>query len=261
MRSDSVATLLLAALLSVAGCAGGAGGVPTREATDAAASAGVSVAPPSTLTRVRPLPGAGAAAFDPSAAALAWIDGNRLQLLDLAGGDLRTIELDAAASDLGYTPRGDLWIVAGHVERFHAGASACRSREGDLQRLLGIDAEGISAAGWSYSDGIGPVRHQVWFDHACRALRESDSPLPAGMGDSDADPGEPPLRATLRPPHELWSWPRLHVDGDQLRIDGELPLALPAVPVAASRDGRWWVFGDAGRRALWRLDRAPEGPR
>lgn len=258
MRSDSTATLLVVALLLAGGCTRA---VSPRSAADAGASPSASGAPSSSLTRVRALPGAGEVAFDPSSAVLGWTDGNRLQMLDLARGDLRTIELDAAASDLGYTPQGDLWIVAGHVERFHDGASACRSREGDLQRLLGIDAEGVSAAGWSYADGIGPVRHQAWFDSACRLQRTSDAPVPTGVRDSDEDNGEAPARATLRPPHELPARSRLRIDGGHLHIDGETPVALPAAPVAASRDGRWWVLGEPGRRTLWRLDRAPERSR
>jgi hypothetical protein len=246
VRSCFTAALLIALL---PGC----GGVPA--AADASSSAtNVAAATNSpAITQSRPLAGAGAVAFDAVSATLAWADGEHVRLLDLAGGEVQTIPAGATVSDLGYSPQGDLWIVAGHIERRHGATVACRSRETDMQRLLGVDGDGIAAAGYAYSDGIGPLRHQIWLDEACHLQRESTAPLPDGVSDADADPGEAHGRASLHAPRAVPpAW--LHrIDGDRLRFNRGPVLALPSAPAAVSPDGRWWVFGAPGQRTLWRL--------
>jgi hypothetical protein len=248
VRSCFTAALLVALL---SGCGSG---VP------AAAPASKADAPSATtsasITQARPLAGAGAVAFDAASATLAWADGEQVRLLDLAGGEVQTIAAGAPVSDLGYSPQGDLWIVAGHVERHRGATVACRSDNVDMQRLLAVDGEGVAAAGYAYSDGIGPVRHQVWLDDACRLQRESTAPLPRETADADADSGEAPGRASLQAPRAVPSvWLR-RIDGARLRLDRGPALALPSTPAAVSPDGRWWVFGAPGQRTLWRLNGA-----
>jgi len=247
VRSCFTAALLFALL---PGCGGS---IPAAADAPASKADAPSAATSAAITQVRPLTGAGTVAFDAASATLAWADGEHVRLLDLAGGEAQTIPAGATVSDLGYAPQGDLWIVAGHVERRHGATVACRSRETDMQRLLGIDGEGVTAAGYAYSDGIGPIRRQIWLDDACRLQRESTAPLPRETSDSDADPGEASGRTSLQAPRAVPSaWLR-RIDGSRLRLDRGPPLALPSTPAAVSPDGRWWVFGAPGQRTLWRL--------
>lgn len=250
VRSCFIAALLFALL---PGCGGS---VPAAADAPAARTDAPSATTAPALTQARPLAGAGAVAFDTTSATLAWADGEQVHVLNLAGGELTAIAAGATVSDLGYSPQGDLWIVAGHLERRRGSAVACRSRETDMQRLLGVDGEGVAAAGYAYSDGIGPVRHQVWLDDACHLQRESTAPLPHETADADADPGEAPGRASLQAPRAVPPAWMQRIDGGRLHLDHGPALALPSAPAAVSPDGRWWVFGAPGQRTLWRLSGA-----
>ncbi len=205
------------------------------------------------LTASRPLPGAGSVAFHASKPVLAWAAGNTVQVLDLSSGQLKAIQADAGVSDLGFAPHGDLWIVAGRVERWHDDSAICTSGQTGMERLLGIDDKGVTAAQYTYSDGVGAIRHQVWLDEDCRLQHEARSPLPAGVTDADADVGGPPRRASLRSPHRLAAGSDWSIDNDRLRAGHGSVLVLPSRPVAVSADARWWVFGEPGHRMLWQL--------
>lgn len=205
------------------------------------------------VSESKPLPGAGAVAFHPSRALLVWADGSKVQILDLSSGESHAIQVGTTVSDLGFSPQGDLWAIAGQATLWRGDAAVCRSSETDMDRLLGIDAEGMTAAGYTYSDGVGPIRHQLWLDNNCRLHHESRAPLPANVRDADVDAGESPLRASLRSPRAFPAGGSWTVDNNRLRSDREAALILPSSPVAVSADGRWWVFGEPGRRALWRL--------
>lgn len=201
----------------------------------------------------RPLIGAGAVAFDPTRRQVVWADGDKLHVFHLDNGRNDEIRIDAQVSDLGFAPGGDLWVIAGHATRWRDGKQQCRGTGADLDRLLGSDAAGVVAAGYSYSDGIGPIRHQTWIDNDCRLEHETTEPLPAGVQDSDADPGGKPWRDSLRSPRSLPARMPWDIRGDRVLADRQPPIVLPSKPVALSPDGRWWVFDEAGQRALWRL--------
>lgn len=189
----------------------------------------------------RDLTGAGAVAFDPTAPRLAWAAGNEVRTLDLRSGGQGRVAVGVPVTDLGFAPDGSLWIVAGQAQRWRGGESACRAQDVEADRLLALDAQGAVVAGYTHSDGVGMLRRQVWLDNACTASAESVQPLPPGIADAEADPGEPLRRASLQSPRGALppSSPHLPEGSAQAR------------PVAASADGRWWVFEDPKGRTLW----------
>jgi len=234
-------------------------GVP---ATAAARSANAWPVPPATLPRNqdalaltdrRVLTGAGAVAFHPTRPQLVWAQGQGLSVLDLDSDERSEIRVAAIVSDLGFAPDGNLWVIAGHATRWRDGAQACRSDGADLDRLLGTDAAGIVAAGYSHSDGIGPIRHQLWIDNACQLEQESTEPLPAGIRDAEADNGGKPWRDSLRSPRALPAQLPWKIQNARVLVDRQSPIVLPSSPIAVSADGRWWIFDEAGQRVLWRL--------
>ncbi|WP_223619399.1 hypothetical protein [Lysobacter sp. ESA13C] len=196
------------------------------------ASAAAEAAPP------RLLAGAGAVAFHPSRPLLAWSDGKRWHVLDLHTGRVADFAGDSEIADLAYAPDGDLWLVGDHAERWRDGRLGCRSEAADLSRALGTAGDGLAAAGYGHSDGVGPLRHPVWIDLHCGLTRYPAEPLPAGVADASADHGGIAGKNT-RPPRAL---PRGFV----------APAGTSAQPIAASHDGRWWVGEDAGRLHLYR---------
>lgn len=218
--------------LALAACIG-AGGQPHEVATRQAVVADAPVAEPA---RRRELPGAGAVAFDPAAPRLAWAAGERVRVIDLDSGEEVEYAVGAWVDDLGFASDGSLWLLAGEAEHWRDGERLCRTQALDVERLLALDAQGAVVAGYSHSDGVGMLRRQVWLDPACAVTAESTRSLPAGVDDAESDPGEPLRRDSLQAPRTL-------------------PLAagppLQARPVAASRDGRWWVFEEGGIRSLW----------
>lgn len=161
-------------------------------------------------------------------------------MLDLRDGSGSTHPVGAWVSDLGFAPDGALWVVAGGAQLWREGAVACRT-DVELDRLLGVDAQGAVAAGYTHADGTGMLRHQVWLDGHCAISSEQTDPLPRSVTDAEADPGAPLRRASLRPPRMVEP------------ASGSAPLGLPdgARPIASSTDGRWWVIEDAAGRTLW----------
>ncbi len=200
----------------------------------------------------RVLAGAGAVAFDPVRERLVWADAAVLHALDLRTGMQSETTVDRPIADLAFSPDGDLWLLAGAAIRWHDGVRACASEDEALDRVLGVDAGGITAASYSHSDGVGPIRHQVWIDSACRREHDSTAPLPAGVTDASDDRGEPARRATLRAPTVLPEALGWNLEGARVSANGTT-LTLPAPAVAVSPDGRWWVLEDGGQRTLWRV--------
>ncbi|MGO0999702.1 hypothetical protein [Lysobacter sp. CA196] len=186
----------------------------------------------------RLLAGAGAVAFHPSRPLLAWSDGKRWHVLDLRSRRVADFATDSEIADLGYAPDGDLWLVADHAERWRDDRLGCRSDAADLSRVLGTANDGLAAAGYGQSDGVGPLRRPVWIDRRCAIARYPAEPLPAGVADASADDGGIAGKDT-RPPRAV---PAGFV----------APADTPAKPVAVSHDGRWWVGETAGRLLLYR---------
>ena len=211
-----------------------------RQAADPEAARGGAPTAQATLPgNRRNLPGAGAVAFDPTAPRLAWAAGNDVRILDLRSGEQRSLAVGTWVDDLGFAPDGSLWVIADQPVRWRAGAPACRARGVEADRLLALDAQGAVVAGYSHSDGVGMLRRQVWLDGRCDIVDESIRALPADVQDAESDAGEPLRRVSLRPPRRVPpSAPRP-------------PGAPRARPIAASADGRWWVFDHDGVRFLW----------
>jgi hypothetical protein len=235
----------LAMLVFLAACAGADGSA--QSAQEKAASVGVDAErpeasnAPSIAAPIRKLPGAGAVAFDPSHPRVAWAAGEEIRMLDLAQDAESRYPVGAWVTDVGFAPDGALWVLAGDAQLWRGGAVACRA-DVELDRLLGIDAQGAVAAGYTHADGTGMLRHQVWLDASCNVSSEQTDPVPAGVSDADADPGAPLQRASLRAP-------RMYVPADGAALPSDWPKG--ARPIAASADGRWWVIEDAAGRALW----------
>jgi hypothetical protein len=204
------------------------------------------------LTDRRVLTGAGAVAFDPLRERLVWADASVLREIDLRTGKQSETGIGRPIADLAFAPDGDLWLLAGAAILWRGGVRVCTSEDEALDRVLGVDADGVTAASYSHSDGIGPVRHQVWIDDACRREHDSLAPLPASVGDTGNDRGEPARRPTLRPPAALPAALGWNIDGQRVNANGTT-LTLPAPVVAVSPDGRWWVLEEGGRRTLWRV--------
>lgn len=228
------------ALAALAACAPAGG----RQAPAAPAAAGEGTPPeasPPPASR-RELPGAGAVAFDASAARLAWAAGNEVRILDLRSGRQEQLATGATVTDLGFTPDGALWVVGDHAALWRAGRRFCIA-DAEAERLLALDDEGAVVAAYAYSDGTGMLRRQVWLDPQCAIVRESTRRLPPQVQDAEADPGEAPGRASLRPPRAVPSAAVLPAG------------AAGARPVAVSGDGRWWVLEEGGKRTLWEAGR------
>lgn len=209
-----------------------AGAVRPAPVSPTASATAEATAPP------RLLAGAGAVAFHPSRPLLAWSDGKRWHVLDLHTGRVADFATDSEIADLGYAPDGDLWLVADHAERWRDGELGCRSDAADLSRVLGSADDGLAAAGYGHSDGVGPLRHPVWIDLRCGLTRYPAEPLPAGVADAASDPGVVAGKRT-QPPRAV---PAGFV----------APADSSAKPVAVSHDGRWWVGEDTGRLLLYR---------
>ncbi|WP_202841129.1 hypothetical protein [Luteimonas saliphila] len=211
---------------------------------------GAAAQPKPALVDPRPLQGAGAVAFDPARPQLAWAAGATLRMLDLEQGvELRRIEVGSAVGDLAIAPDGALWVIADGLQLWRDGALACRAEGVEPDRLLAVDGAGVVVAGYTYSDGIGMLRRQAWLDARCQVVDERIDPLPDGITGSEADPGAPLGRATLRPV-------RLPATELESRLPGmQLPAGAGVTgAVAVSGDGRWWVLEGAQGRTLWRRD-------
>jgi hypothetical protein len=247
---------LLAALAFAAlptGCHAGQAGSPAQHASwPAAPTALPREADALALAERRVLPGAGAVAFDPVHRRLAWADASVLRMIDLRTGVQSETDVGRPIADLAFAPDGDLWLLAGAAVLWRDGVRACASEDEAFDRVLGVDADGVTAASYSHSDGVGPVRHQVWIDDACRREHDSMAPLPAGVGDTGDDLGEPPRRPTLRAPAVLPETLGWTLEGARVDANGT-SLTLPAPVVAVSPDGRWWVLEEDGQRTLWRV--------
>lgn len=246
-RPTCTAASVVLALLLLAGCAGagGSGAQGDRAQREPATTDQASPPKPSTVAPTgasrRALPGAGAVAFDPSRPRVAWAAGEEIRILDLVRGSESRHAVGSWVTDLGFAPDGALWVVAGGAQLWREGTVACRT-DVELDRLLGIDAQGAVAAAYTHADGIGMLRHQVWFDGRCAVSSEQTDPLPAAVADAEADPGAPLRRASLRPPRMVEP-----ASGSEPFTD----LPGGARPIASSADGRWWVIEDAAGRALW----------
>lgn len=242
----------LAVLMFLAACAG-ADGSASPSAQEAAASAGVDAArpdasnAPSIAAPLRMLPGAGAVAFDPSQPRVAWAAGEEIRMLDLAQDAESRHPVGAWVTDVGFAPDGALWVIAGDAQLWRDGAVACRA-DVELDRLLGIDAQGAVAAGYTHADGTGMLRRQIWLDASCNVSSEQTDPVPAGVSNAEADPGAPLRRPSLRAP-------RMSVPADGAAAPTDWPKG--ARPIAVSADGRWWVIEDAAGRALWTRQSRP----
>jgi len=234
-RGPALAALASVVLAFAAAC--------TQVASGQSASTLASSSDPSSgLQNRRDLPGAGAVAFDPTGARLAWAAGEEVRVLELESGEQAVRAAGSWIDDLGFAPDGSLWVIGDKVQRWQGNALACGTQEMDADRLLAVDAQGAVVAGYVHSDGQGMLRHQVWLDSRCHPTAESTLPLPKGIADAEADPGAPLGRASLhspRPRRDEASFPNL--------------AGMPgAKPVAVSADGHWWVIDAGGRRSLWK---------
>lgn len=254
MRLLRVAVLAMVAILFLPACAGadGNGARGAQAEREPAGTVQASQSQPSNVSPAaaaspRALPGAGAVAFDPSKPRLAWAAGEEIRMLDLVRGSESRYPVGAWVTDLGFAPDGALWVVAGEAQLWRDGVAVCHA-DVELDRLLGIDAQGAVAAGYTHADGTGMLRHQVWLDERCAVASEQTDPVPAGVDDAEADPGAPLRRASLRPPRMV-----------EPAKAGEPSPDFPegTRPLAASADGRWWVVEDASGRALWTRQSRP----
>ncbi|QWP74766.1 hypothetical protein J5226_13925 [Lysobacter sp. K5869] len=203
----------------------------------APAAALVRAAPPAHATQIAAprLPAQGPLAFHPHRDELAWAQGRDAYRLNLADGRRERLRAQADIADLAYADDGALWLAAGAPERWQPGRRLCRGDGADLSRAFGADRDGMRMASYGYADGQGPIRHQYWFDPRCRVRRDSLAPLPPGVDDSAADPGEAPAPGDRRDA-ALRGAARAAADGT----------------VAVSRDGRWRVVERGGERRLER---------
>lgn len=207
-------------------------------ATAACAAPPRAAAPAVDATAVQ-LPAQGPLSFHPQRDELSWAQGRDWHRLDLSNGRSEHFQAEADIADLAYADDGALWLAAGAPQRWLQGRRTCRGDNADLSRAFGADHDGMRMASYGHDDTQGPIRHQYWFDPQCRARRDSLAPLPAGITDSAADPGETSgsddaLAAKLR-------------SATQPTADGT---------IAVSRDGRWRVVERGGERKLERV-----GPR
>lgn len=182
------------------------------------------------------LPAQGPLSFHPQRDELSWAQGRDWHRLDLSSGRSERFQADADIADLAYADDGALWLAAGAPQRWLQGRRTCRGDNADLSRAFGADRDGMRMASYGHDDAQGPIRHQYWLDPQCRVRRDSLAPLPAGVTDSAADPGEASgpddaLAAKLR------NAARPSADGT----------------VAVSRDGRWRVVERGGERKLERV--------
>ncbi len=226
---------LVSVLLAVASGCTNAAGVRQSRSVQAPTAAAV-------VDGRRALPGAGAVAFDPMGARLAWAAGSEVRILDLGAGTTSALAAAGWIDDLGFAPDGSLWTVGERVQRWQGATAVCTTEGVDADRLLAVDAQGAVVAGYARSDGVGMLRHQVWLDAACRVTGDSTQSLPAGIADAEADPGAALGRASLRAP-------RVSPPAASSAMAG-----MPgAKAVVASADGRWLVVDVGGQRSLWKL--------
>lgn len=232
----------------------GTSGERVGRASDGATAAG-EASPPSRpgLVDPRPLQGAGAVAFDPDRPQVAWAAGEEVRVSALGdGAEARHMPVGEWVGDVGFAPDGALWVVAGVPQLWRDGALACRADAVEADRLLAVDAQGVVVAGYTHSDGVGMLRRQVWLGPDCAVVGERLDPVPEGVGDSEADPGAPLGRATLRKVHAAADALAQRLSGMQLPAGAGIDRAI-----AISGDGRWWVLEGAQGRTLWRLERRP----
>lgn len=204
-------------------------------ATAACAAPPRAAAPAADAGAIR-LPSQGPLSFHPQRDELAWAQGREWFRLDLGSGRSERFQADADIADIAYADDGALWLAAGAPQRWLQGRRICRGDGVDLSRAFGADRDGMRMASYGHDDAQGPIRHQYWFDRQCRIRRDSLAPLPAGVTDSAADPGEAHGAADAR--------------AAKLRN-----AAQPAADgtVAVSRDGRWRVIERGGERRLERV--------
>ena len=241
----------LACALALAAC-GAANDRGTADKPAPAATAADAPAPKPGLVDPRPLQGAGAVAFDPARPRVAWAANAELRVFDLdRGEEERRIEVGDWIGDLAIAPDGAIWVVAGVPQLWRDGAQACRADGIEADRLLAVDDAGAVVASYSHSDGVGMLRRQVWLDAQCQVADERVEPVPAGVADSEADPGAAFGRASLQPVHDAEAELARRLSRVQLPAGAGVKQA-----VAISRDGRWWVLEGAQGRTLWRRDGA-----
>ncbi|MDH5835509.1 hypothetical protein [Luteimonas kalidii] len=246
----------MAALAACTG-AGPASGVDPDTRDDASAEAlssgstNVAGRPMPGLVDPRPLQGAGPVAFDAAGRQLAWGSNGEVRLLAPGheGGE-RRMDVGGAVGDLAFAPGGALWLVVDGVPQlWRDGAMVCAAEDTEADRVLAVDAQGAVVARYAHGDGVGMLRHQAWLDGTCARGEMRIDPLPAGVEDSDADPGAAFGRETLR---------RVHAPAEALAAQLE-QVQLPAgagirQAVAVSADGGWWVLEGAQGRTLWRRE-------
>lgn len=250
--------LLVAAIAALAACTGPGSASGTDDGSRAAPARadarpdapGEGEARPG-LVDPRPLQGAGPVAFDAAGQWLAWGANGGVRLLAPGREDgERRIDVGGSVGDLAFAPDGALWLVVDGVPQlWRDGALACAADGVEADRLLAVDAQGVVVARYGHGDGVGTLRHQAWLDGACAQVQARTDPLPAGLEDSDADPGADFGRDTLR---------RVHAPAAALESELER-VQLPAgagirQAVAMSTDGRWWVLEGAQGRTLWRRE-------
>jgi len=183
------------------------------------------------------LPAQGPLSFHPHHDELSWAQGRDWYRLDLSSGRDERFQAEADIADLAYADDGALWLAAGAPQRWLQGRRTCRGDNADLSRAFGADRDGMRMASYGHDDAQGPIRHQYWFDPQCRARRDSLAPLPAGLTDSAADPGEASGAVDTRAA-KLRNAAQPSADGT----------------TAVSRDGRWRVVERGGERKLERVD-------
>lgn len=191
---------------------------------------------PATDAIAAQLPSQGALSFHPQRDELSWAQGRDWHRLDLTTGRSERFQADADIADLTYAEDGALWLAAGAPQRWLQGRRTCRGDSADLSRAFGADRDGMRMASYGHDDARGPIRHQYWFDPQCRVRRDSLAPLPAGITDSAADPGEASGLDDARAA-------RLR-NATQPTADGT---------IAVSHDGRWRVVERGGERKLERI--------
>jgi len=258
MRAASVQRLLAGAMAcTLAACSvSGAGGAGTAATVAAGAEGAVPMQADGTdrrpqLVDPRPLQGAGAVAFDPTAPRLAWAAGHELRryVLD-TGAEEQRLAIGHQVVDLGFAPDGALWVIADVPQLWRDGVRVCRADTVEADGLLAADAGGAVVAAYTHSDGVGMLRRQLRLDTQCDVIGERVDPVPAGVTDPGSDPGEGLGRSALRNARPGPADLAARLSEVRLPAGAGVKQAVQISP-----DGRWWVLEGAQGRTLWRLDR------